>query len=78
MIESKIKEVQEKDNFPALYCNEGRAKVILVMRELSTNELEGVVMHPKSMLGEYAMNWSKSEFSRMGKGSELTIKILQE
>ena len=44
-LETKIKEVQQKDQFPALFTSENRSSIIMVLRE-SNNKLEGVVMHP--------------------------------
>lgn len=78
MIETKIKEVEEKESFPALYCSEKRESVILVKRVLTDGKLEGVVMHPKQTFGEYSMSWSPSKYKRMSIGSELTIKFIQE
>lgn len=76
-LETKIKEVKSKEEFPALYSTEDRSSVILIMRETS-NKLEGIVMHPKQTFGEYSMTWSKTKYSRMDKGSELTFKFTQE
>jgi hypothetical protein len=76
-LETKIKEVKSKEEFPALYSTEDRSSVILIMRETS-NKLEGIVMHPKQTFGEYSMTWSKTKYSRMDKGSELTFKFIQE
>ena len=76
-LETKIKEVKSKDNFPALYSTDNRGSIILVLRE-SSHKLEGVVMHPKQSFGEYSMTWSKDKYIRMDKGSELTFKFTQE
>ena len=76
-LETKIKEVKSKDNFPALYSTDNRSSIIMVLREVGNN-LEGVVMHPKQSFGEYSMTWSKSKYIRMDKGSELTFKFTQE
>lgn len=76
-LETKIKEVKHKDEFPALYSTNNRSSIILVLRELN-DKLEGVVMHPKQSFGEYSMTWSKTKYSRMDKGSELTFKFIQE
>ena len=76
-IETKIKEVKSKEQFPALYSTENRSSVILVLRE-ANDKLEGVVMHPKQSFGEYSMTWSKGKYNRMDKGSELTFKFIQE
>jgi hypothetical protein len=78
MIETKIKEVEERDIFPALYSSEKRESVILVKKQLPDGKLEGVVMHPKQSFGEYSMAWSPSKYKRMAAGSELTIKFIQE
>lgn len=76
-LETKIKEVQEQERLPALYSNENRAKIIYVTRLLG-NKLEGVCLHPKDCFGIYSVTWSAQEFTRMGKGSELTFKFTQE
>ncbi|MCD0480413.1 hypothetical protein LPB90_18395 [Chryseobacterium sp. LC2016-29] len=76
-IETKIKEVNAVDKLPAIYSSENRAKIIYVTRLLGS-KLEGVCMHPKESFGQYSVTWSAEEFSRMGKGSELTIKFIQE
>jgi len=78
MIETKIKEVAEKDIFPTLYSSEKRESIILVKAILADGKLEGVVMHPKQSFGEYSMSWSPSKYKRMAKGSELTLKFIQE
>ncbi len=76
-IETKIKEVKNADKFPALYSTADRSSVILVHREVGNN-LEGVVMHPNKSFGQYSVTWSKDKYSRMGIGSELTVKYIQE
>jgi len=76
-LETKIKEVKSKEQFPALFASENRETVILVLRE-TTNKLEGVVMHPKSNFGEYSNTWSRDKYKRLDAGSELTFKFIQE
>jgi hypothetical protein len=78
MIETKIKEVNPEEIFPALYSDENRASIILVKKKSGQNKLEGVAVYPKNVFGEYSMNWSESKYKRMGRGSELTVKFLQE
>jgi hypothetical protein len=78
MIETKIKEAEEKIKFPALYSTEKRESIILVKKEFPDGKLEGVVMHPKNAFGEYSMAWSPVKYKRMSAGSELTIKFIQE
>jgi hypothetical protein len=78
MIETKIKEVAEKEMFPALYSSVKRESIILVKNILPDGKLEGVVMHPKQSFGEYSMSWSPVKYKRMTKGSELTLKFTQE
>ncbi len=78
MIETKIKEVNASDIFPALYSSENRETIILVKKRTGDKTLEGVVVYPKSAFGEYSMSWSEAKYKRMGRGSELTIKFLQE
>ena len=78
MLETKIKEVNNEETFPALYSSENRATIILVKRKAGQGKLEGVVLHPKTSFGEYSMNWAENKYSRMGRGSELTIKFIQE
>lgn len=78
MIETKIKEVEKGDVFPALYASEKRESVILVKKQLPDGKLEGVVLHPKQSFGEYSMAWSPTKYKRMGIGSELTVKFIQE
>ncbi len=78
MIETKIKEAEEKEVFPALYSSEKRESIILVKRQLPDGKLEGVVMHPRQSFGEYSMNWSQAKYKKMTIGSELTIKFIQE
>jgi hypothetical protein len=78
MIETKIKEVENKEKFPALYCSEKRETVLLVKRVVSHNKLEGIILHPKTNFGEYSMSWSASKYTRMTSGSELTFKFIQE
>ena len=78
MIETKIKELDEIDVFPALYSSEKRESIILVKKQHPDGKLEGVVMHPKNLFGEYSLAWSPAKYKRMGRGSELTIKFIQE
>lgn len=77
MIDTKIKEVNSGEVFPALYTSASRETIILVKKK-SGDLLEGVAVHPKNAFGEYSMSWSATKYTRMGKGSELTIKFLQE
>ena len=76
-LETKIKEVKQKDEFPALYSTENRQSVILALRE-SNNKIEGVVMSPPENFGEYSMTFPKGKYLRMDRGSELTFKFTQE
>jgi hypothetical protein len=78
MIETKIKEVEDRLTFPALYSSEKRESIILVKNILLDGKLEGVVMHPKNTFGEYSASWSPSKYKRMARGSELTLKFTQE
>ena len=77
MIETKIKELDEIDVFPALYSSEKR--VYNFSKKATPGwEAGGVVMHPKHLFGEYSLAWSPTKYKRMGRGSELTIKFIQE
>ena len=76
-LETKIKEVKDGESFPALYSTENRGSVILVKRALG-DKLEGIVLHPKQSFGEYSMTWSSDKYKRMGTGSELSFKFIQE
>lgn len=78
MIETKIKEVNPEETFPALYSSENRETIILIKRRIENKFLEGVVVHPKKTFGEYSTSWSADKYKRMGRGSELTIKFMQE
>lgn len=78
MIETKIKEVDNSIKLPALYSTENRDSIILVKRILQEGKLEGVVLHPRQSFGEYSMSWSPTKYKRMGIGSELTFKFIQE
>lgn len=78
MIETKIKEVNEGEKFPALYSTNDRGSIILAKRLINNKTFEGVAVHPKSAFGEYSLSWSLDKYNRMGKGSELTIKFIQE
>lgn len=78
MIETKIKEVENDEVFPALYSSDKRESIILVKKKLPDGKLEGVVLHPKQSFGEYSMAWSPTKYKRMGRGSELTVKFIQE
>ena len=78
MIDTKIKEVEKDDVFPALYSSEKRESIILIKSKLQDGKLEGVVLHPKQSFGEYSMSWSPAKYKRMGRGSELSIKFIQE
>lgn len=78
MIETKIKEVGEKEIFPALYSSSKRESVILVKGVLAGGKLEGIVLHPRQSFGEYSMSWSPTKYKRMNSGSELTFKFTQE
>lgn len=75
--EIKIKEVNQKEVFPALYSTLNRESVILVHREIN-GKLEGTVMLPKQSFGQYSMSWSIDKYKRMDNGSELTLKFVQE
>lgn len=78
MIETKIKEVNNGELFPALYSTENRASIILVKRKSGEKTYEGVCVHPKNTFGEYSLTWSATTYKRMGVGSEFTLKFIQE
>lgn len=78
MIETKIKEVNDGEIFPSLYSTDDRGSIILAKRLINDKTFEGVAVHPKSAFGEYSMTWSLTKYKRMGKGSELTLKFIQE
>ena len=76
-LETKIKEAKEENVFPCLYSSENRETIIIVTRELGT-KLEGVVLHPKNLFGQFSSTWSTSKYKKMNRGSELNIKFTQE
>jgi hypothetical protein len=76
-LETKIKEVKAEDKLPALYSSANREQVVLVNSVIG-DKLEGVCMHPKNSFGLYSATWSQSKFFRMGAGSEVTIKFVQQ
>jgi len=78
MLETKIKEVNSDDRFPALYSSENREQVIWVRRKSAQGKLEGICVHPKQSFGEYSVTWSETKYTKMGTGSELNIKFIQE
>lgn len=78
MLETKIKEVENGEIFPAIYSTEDRGEVILVKKIISDKAMEGIALLPKSKFGEYSMTWPVAKYKRMGKGSEFTMKFIQE
>jgi len=78
MIETKIKEVKEQDVFPALFCTDDRSIVILVYEDKNQSNYLGTIIHPKEKFGQFSATWLKSKFRRMPRGSEYTLKFIQE
>jgi len=79
MIETKIKEATIlKEDFPALYGTDDRGLIFLAIEDLGGGTLAGVVVHPKEKFGQYSATWQKNKYKRFPRGSEYTLKFIQE
>jgi hypothetical protein len=83
IIEIKEKKVRD-DYFPCLFANNNKSVVILADGRTSEKTFSGMVIYAagddrkRTTLGTYSTGWAYSQFTRLPKGSEITLCITQE
>ena len=85
-MESKLtlKEAKkERDYFPCLFSNKDNSIVILATERTGEKTFAGVVIYScnetkKGTFGVYSTGWTYQQFSRLPKGSEITLEMIQE
>jgi hypothetical protein len=80
LIESPKK---ERDYFPSVFTNKDNTIVILADCRTSDKTFSGMVVHSanntkNAALGTYSTGWTYAQFSRLTKGSKISLSINQE
>lgn len=76
-------EKKERDYFPSLFRNKDNSVIILADGRVSAKTFSGMVIHctndaKKMTLGTYSTGWTYEQFTRLPKGSEITMNLIQE
>lgn len=74
---------KEKDYFPSLFSNKDNSVVILAESRTSDKSFSGMIIHssnniPKNIVGTYSTGWTYSQFTRLAKGTKITLNFEQE
>jgi hypothetical protein len=74
---------KERDYFPSVFANKDHTIVILADGRTSDKTFSGMVIHTtqetkKGTLGVYSAGWTYQQFSRLVKGTKLTLNMVQE
>lgn len=74
---------KERDYFPSIFTNKDNTIVILADERTSDKTFGGMIVHSsgnnkKTVLGTYSTGWTYAQFTRLPKGSNLTLSITQE
>ena len=74
---------KERDFFPSLFTNKDNSIIILAESRTSDKTFSGMIVHSSNqtksaILGTYSTGWTYAQFSRMVKGTKITLNITQE
>jgi hypothetical protein len=74
---------KERDFFPSAFTNKDNTIIILADSRTSDKTFSGMIIHSSnqgknSALGTYSTGWTYAQFSRLTKGSKITLTINQE
>lgn len=74
---------KERDFFPSLFTNKDNSIIILAESRTSDKTFSGMIVHSSNqtksaVLGTYSTGWTYAQFSRMVKGTKITLNITQE
>jgi hypothetical protein len=74
---------KERDFFPSVFANKDNTIIILADSRTSDKTFSGTIVHSNNsgknaLLGTYSTGWTYAQFSRLPKGSKLTLTITQE
>jgi hypothetical protein len=74
---------KERDYFPCVFANKDKTIVILAEGRTSDKTFSGMIIHSSNLgknssLGVYSTGWTYAQFSRLPKGSKLSLNITQE
>tara|TARA_R110002153_G_scaffold30092_2_gene92187 strand:+ start:1128 stop:1388 length:261 start_codon:yes stop_codon:yes gene_type:complete len=75
--------VKERDYFPSTFTNKDNSIIILADERTSDKTFSGQIIHStnnhkKSTLGVYSTGWTYTQFTRLPKGSKITLTINQD
>lgn len=73
---------KEKDYFPSLFTNKDKSIIILADGRVTDKTFSGMVIHTtnqtsKGTLAVYSTGWTYAQFTRLTKGSKITLTINQ-
>lgn len=74
---------KDKDYFPSLFANKDQTIIVFADSRTSEKTFSGIVVHSSNQgknaaLGTHSTGWTYLQFTRLPKGSKLTLTILQE
>jgi hypothetical protein len=74
---------KERDFFPSTFTNKDNTIIILADSRTSDKTFSGMIIHSSNQgknatLGTYSTGWTYAQFSRLPKGSKITLNIMQE
>lgn len=74
---------KERDYFPSTFTNKDNTIIILADSRTSDKTFSGMIIHSSNqgknaVLGTYSTGWTYAQFSRLPKGSKVTLNITQE
>lgn len=72
----------ERDYFPCLFSNKTQSVIIMADERVNDRCFSGMVIHSddsskKTLTGIYSAGWTYEQFTRLKKGSEIGLKIIQ-
>jgi hypothetical protein len=74
---------KERDFFPSLFSNKDNSIIILADSRTSDKTFSGMIVHSSNqtktaILSTYSTGWTYAQFSRMAKGTKISLNITQE
>ncbi len=74
---------KERDYFPCLFSNKDNSIIILADSKTGDKTFSGMVIHTnnetkKGTLSVYSTGWTYTQFTRLPKGTKITLNITQE
>ncbi len=74
---------KDRDYFPSTFTNKDETIVVLADGRTSDRTFSGMIIHSTNQtkngaLGTYSSGWTYAQFSRLPKGSKISLTIVQE